>query len=172
MPIIKAERKSTSMEGYLNNLAEDNITDYNNPKCIDCNDCCSITSTVTKKEIYEIKLFMKKHKKITKAVNSNIKKMNKIRQTSNDVDLSCPFSDRETKRCLIYKARPAVCREFHCYGPLRKNIDDVRGIPDRKIIGDIFNFSTEDLFEIIRNNIIASEGQEGFDRITEKFNNK
>lgn len=30
------------------------------------------------------------------------------------VDMTCPFRDETAQKCLIYKIRPAICRQFMC----------------------------------------------------------
>ena len=160
-------RKQTSFSEYLNNLAESKIIDYNNPKCKECNDCCTLTASVTKKEISEIKNFLKKNKKINKKVNSNVKKTNKLLECGS-IDLTCLFSDKLSKKCLVYPARPQICKSFHCHASLNKNVEAIKK-EGEYIIGDIFGLGMNGLLNIIRQSIIESEGKAYFESLVQKF---
>lgn len=134
-------------EDYFNNIKEDKIKDMKNPNCIDCAECCTMTASITKKEYKEIKFYLKKNKKAVLQVNKVIDNMN---QTIKDgkIDLYCPFSEKETKRCIIYDVRPQVCRSFHCSSTIKNNSKKIRS-KGTLIIGDIFGFSFTSILNLL-----------------------
>ncbi len=85
---------------------EDLITVADNTqegRCSSCGACCTDILPLTEKDIAEIKAYMKKHP---------IKEQR--HKVVNAVDLTCPFRDDINRRCLIYEARPSICRDFLC----------------------------------------------------------
>lgn len=74
-----------------------------NNKCSNCGGCCIPVLPITMKEYQEIKEYIKEH---------SIKAMPLY--DHNNIYMDCPFHDRINKKCNIYPARPAVCREFLC----------------------------------------------------------
>ena len=84
------------------------VTDHTcNGKCSNCGQCCSDLLPLSEREVRDIKAYMKKHP---------IKEQRHNAATG--VDLTCPFRDERTRKCLIYNVRPAVCRTFVCNQPL------------------------------------------------------
>ncbi len=65
-------------------------------KCIGCGDCCGHYLPLTAKEIAEISLY---------ADENGIK--------PNWTGIDCPWL-LPNRICAIYKARPAICRAYHC----------------------------------------------------------
>lgn len=91
-----------------------------NGKCIQCGECFSNFLPISKREIEEIKKYIKKHevkeqKHFLPLVNSQI-------------DATCPFlnTGKKTERCNIYRVRPAICRWFKCDKPtgMTEHIDE------------------------------------------------
>ena len=76
-------------------------------KCSNCGQCCSDLIPISEQEIAKIKAYMKKHQ---------IKEQRHNAATG--VDLTCPFRDERTRKCLIYEVRPEICRLFICNQPL------------------------------------------------------
>lgn len=84
------------------------VTDYTcNGKCSNCGQCCSDLLPLSDREVKAIKAYIKNHP---------IKEQRHNAATG--VDLTCPFRDERTRKCLIYAVRPAVCRTFVCNQPL------------------------------------------------------
>lgn len=82
-------------------------------KCSNCGQCCSNYLPVGKREIENIKRYIKKH---------NVKEVKRIFPSATPVvDMQCPFRSDVERKCLIYPVRPAICRDFQCDKP-RKNI--------------------------------------------------
>lgn len=82
-----------------------------NGKCTQCGECCSNFLPVSKREIEEIKRYIKKRK---------VKERKHFLPLVNpQIDATCPFLriDRKTERCNIYSVRPAICRWFKCDEP-------------------------------------------------------
>lgn len=80
------------------------VTDYTcNGECSNCGKCCSDFLPLSEKEVTTIKEYIKRH---------GIKEQRHHGRTG--VDLTCPFRDELTKKCLIYEVRPAVSRAFIC----------------------------------------------------------
>ena len=80
------------------------ITDYTTQgKCSNCGACCSDFLPLSDNDIRRIKAYIEEH---------HIKE-----QRHNDIqgyDMTCPFRDEANKKCLIYKIRPAICKQFMC----------------------------------------------------------
>lgn len=78
-------------------------------ECSKCGNCCSALLPISKKEIKDIKRYVKK--KRIKPVNHRIALMPCI-------DLTCPFLDNtKDDKCLIYPVRPSICKVFRCDKP-------------------------------------------------------
>lgn len=87
------------------------IEQMNNPKCINCSQCCDLTTIITLKEIEIIKKHVLNSKKLMIHIKKRIFKY--IKHMNNDeCYLKCVFSHQE--RYIIYKIRPSVCKMFHC----------------------------------------------------------
>lgn len=95
------------MREIYNDTILEKVTDYKNPKCKNCVDCCTIFTPITEREL---KKLVKVGKKLKKFIESNW-------ETDYDreiFDATCPFADKKAKRCVVYKDKPEVCSAFHC----------------------------------------------------------
>lgn len=82
------------------------VTDFTcNGKCSGCGACCTDMLPLTKKEIDNIRRFIK---------DNNIQRQYHAPVCSRTVDLTCPFRDNENNKCVIYDVRPSICRTFIC----------------------------------------------------------
>lgn len=87
-----------------------NVTDYTtNGRCSGCGQCCSSVLPLSAREVERIHMYCRAHK---------VKEQH--RYGPQGVDLSCPFRDESGRRCLIYEARPDICREFQCNQPFEE----------------------------------------------------
>lgn len=88
------------------NYFETNVVDYTeNGKCSQCGSCCTALLPMTDKEIRRLKAYVRKNK---------IRPRRKNFVTSETIDFTCPFRDETERKCLVYKARPEICRQFIC----------------------------------------------------------
>lgn len=80
-------------------------------KCIGCGECCGSLLPLSDREIQAIKRYIKKR-------GIKPKKYIIICEKNSCFDLGsiCPFLDisKEKDKCLIYEARPDICRAFQC----------------------------------------------------------
>lgn len=80
-------------------------------KCSQCGACCSDLLPISESEYHRIKRYIKKH---------NIKEQKHVAPAvlveQPKLDLTCPFlnESKKTEKCVIYPARPAICRCFVC----------------------------------------------------------
>lgn len=89
------------IESGVKNLTKDG-------KCSQCGSCCSNMLPLTPTDIKRVKRYIKKHK---------IKERKHLYPYAGPVlDMTCPFLDdsKETTKCMIYEARPEICRDFFC----------------------------------------------------------
>ena len=99
------------MFGILEDVYKDmesGVFDFtDNGRCVGCGQCCSDLLPVSAKEIKEIKRYIKKHR---------IAEQKHFIPTADvlQFDLTCPFRSDSERKCLIYKLRPAVCKDFKC----------------------------------------------------------
>ena len=83
-------------------------------KCSQCGACCSDLLPISENEYRKIKRYIKKH---------NIKEQKHIVPAllaeQPEFDLTCPFlnMNKKNEKCVIYDARPAICRFFVCNDP-------------------------------------------------------
>lgn len=97
--------KETTITEIIRNIAEGNVKITDNSicgNCSKCGECCTNFLPVTQKEIDEIQKYV---------IKNNIRPQKQMLIMQNR--LSCPYYDG--KKCLIYKARPLICKEFYCY---------------------------------------------------------
>lgn len=89
----------------MNNIeVKELITDFTiNSKCSNCGQCCSDLLPMSEFEVSRIKHFITKN---------NIKEQR--HNSMMGVDMTCPFRDEATRKCLIYSVRPAICKQFVC----------------------------------------------------------
>lgn len=127
-----------NFEGYLDSFKGE-VVDMKNPDCKNCNECCTITASVSKAELKAMKRYVSRHKDVKRLINKNVENM-----VSLGVNMYCPFSDKETKKCLVYPVRPEVCKEFHC---AKEKTDKFKRIvrSNKFIIGDLFGISMSDI---------------------------
>lgn len=101
-----------SIEGFLDQYSDGEITDYNNPTCKGCNECCSIIVMITKEEFMRLRKFLR-HDNLGKQIfKRGINLITRYRDQGT-LYLMCPFCNSK-KRCEIYSMRPKMCRDFHC----------------------------------------------------------
>ena len=75
-------------------------------KCMNCGKCCENILLVSKKEINQIKTYLK---------NNPINPNNPNSSLSNDLQKNvCPFRNEIDKKCKIYDIRPSICRSYEC----------------------------------------------------------
>ena len=80
-----------------------NIPKHN---CRNCGECCGLIPA-TPYELTQIKEYLHKHEDI---------RAKAVKQSG---EATCPFRDRENKRCLIYPVRPVICGLFGVAKQLR-----------------------------------------------------
>ena len=108
------------MVGTLNEVIKEmksgvyNYTDKDG-NCTRCGNCCSALLPLSTKEYKEIERYVRKHK---------IKPCNHFKGLpTKDVpqfDYTCPFRSNLERKCLIYEARPQICRSFVCSKPSKQ----------------------------------------------------
>lgn len=104
---------------FIKHNLEGKVVDLKNPNCNNCTECCSLLTMITPQE-YEFYLkYFTRDKKGREIFIQGVTRWNKIAINANSFNMTCPFISK-TKRCLIYKNRPQVCREFHCSPELNK----------------------------------------------------
>lgn len=87
-----------------------------NGKCSGCGDCCSNILPLMKKEIIEIKKYIKEH---------DIKKQEhrSFYLSADTIDMACPFCDiNKELKCTIYPVRPSICKIFLCSNAAKRNV--------------------------------------------------
>lgn len=89
-------------------------------KCVGCGDCCGHYLPLTAQEIAEIILYTQEH---------GIK--------PNYTGIDCPWLAKN-RTCAIYKARPSICKAYHCVKHMRGTME---GKPT-----DYHVYNTERLF--------------------------
>lgn len=90
------------------------LTDFTNDgECSGCGECCSNYLPLTRWEIHRLKLWAQRHKYVPEL-------------TGDVLDVTCPFLDKHTKRCVCYKERPEICKQFTCRKAIAKDPDLVR----------------------------------------------
>jgi len=75
-----------------------------NGVCSNCNKCCMEYVAINKREIKEIKEYIKKN---------NVGKINHYDKAGRFRKI-CPFRDDENEKCTIYPVRPLLCRIWMC----------------------------------------------------------
>lgn len=97
------------MDNLKNALYDSKIVNNCNGKnCSNCGECCTDFLPLTKREVKNIKAYIKKNN-----VQEN------IYVTEDTFDLRCPFYIKDSnKHCAIYPVRPDICRAFKCCQPI------------------------------------------------------
>jgi len=72
--------------------------------CKDCGECCGIMSFS--------KGFLKAHEKLMQNTTGEMMPHFSGKFIMLTTDNKCPFLDRETNRCLVYRDRPKICRLY------------------------------------------------------------
>ena len=81
-------------------------------QCSNCGSCCSRFLPVSGKEIKVIRRYVRKKK---------IREQWHLYPTAfPQDDWTCPFRSEAERKCMIYKVRPAICRDFQCDKPKKK----------------------------------------------------
>lgn len=108
--------KNGSMEDLIA-CAKHGVYDCtDNGKCSNCGNCCGNILPITKKEILEIKKYIKEH---------DVKEQeHRVFVLSNkSIDMVCPFCDiKKELKCTIYPVRPSICKIFLCSNAAKRNI--------------------------------------------------
>lgn len=86
---------------------ENGVLDFTvNGECSNCGSCCSNYLPMMGHEIKAIRSYIAKN---------DIREQRHLIPTANPYkDFICPFRDNSKRRCTIYPARPAICRDFRC----------------------------------------------------------
>lgn len=84
-------------------------------QCNQCAQCCNITAQISKKEVKDIRNYLKKNPKILNQVNEETVKRKNDMETGKKFDIRCFFRDPITMKCLIYDIRPMICRSYKCW---------------------------------------------------------
>lgn len=80
------------------------VNNTDNGKCSNCGECCGDFLPLSQDDIKRIRKYLSSHK--VKDHRNNV--------VQAGFDFTCPFRDNVKRRCAIYEARPAICREFKC----------------------------------------------------------
>lgn len=97
--------KLTNMKEIVQTIAEGKIEIVDcsiNGQCSKCGNCCTNFLPISQRELDVIKDYV---------IANNIKPQKQVLVMQNM--LTCPYYDG--KNCLIYEARPLICKEFYCY---------------------------------------------------------
>ena len=70
-------------------------------QCKECGACCSNFLPLTKKELHELKSWAQEYQY-------------KPEPLTDYLEVSCPFLNPTTHRCVCYEHRPEVCRKYVC----------------------------------------------------------
>lgn len=80
------------------------FVNFKDGKCSACGECCgSAPYPFTLEDIKRVKDYVIKH---------NIKPHGILNEDT--IDMTCAMFDYNTKRCMVYEARPEICRKFTC----------------------------------------------------------
>lgn len=107
-----------------------NLIDYTKDgKCSCCGQCCSNYLPMTDVELKHLISWAKKHRYQPLVVEDTL-------------DVTCPFLDKTTSKCVCYDVRPEVCRRFTCKSAISGSVHLSK--PDncyiiRNLRRDIFN---------------------------------
>ena len=104
--------KSTEeLRAFLRESAQSGITDFTrNGECTNCGACCSNNLPMTEEEVKAIRRYVRRNH-IQEQKNYPVVLAGPV------LDLTCPFRDNQTRTCVIYAVRPAICRDFRCNKP-------------------------------------------------------
>lgn len=111
---------------------ENGVYDFtDNGKCAGCGKCCSNYLPISRKEVKQIRRYIKKHRIPEKKHN--------IPTANLTFDMTCPFLDESKSfdKCTIYPVRPQICRDFKCDNPKKKICADKRKYHERYLVIDM-----------------------------------
>ena len=111
--------KISNAQDFLKNNIEGKVVDLKNPSCNNCNECCSLLTMITPEEYKFYLKYFTKDKKGREIFIQGVTRWVETGRKLNSFNMICPFTSK-TRRCLIYKIRPQICKEFHCSPNLNK----------------------------------------------------
>ena len=116
------------MQKILRDKIENTILDYSTGgECSRCGRCCSNLLSMTLEDVHRIRDYLQTHSIIPAAPA----RPDRFRDIPFD---SCPFCNLSEKEatCMIYNARPAICRKFLCNADILAKQYDINGdlVPD------------------------------------------
>ena len=80
------------------------FVNFKDGKCSSCGECCgSAPYPFTLEDIKRVKDYVIKH---------NIKPHEILNEDT--IDMTCAMFDSKTKKCMVYEARPEICKQFTC----------------------------------------------------------
>ena len=111
------------MQEILRDKIENAIPDYStNGECSRCGRCCSNLLSMTLEDVRRIRSYLQMYQ----VIPAPLARPDKFRSIPFD---SCPFCDFSGKKatCMIYEARPAICRKFLCNADVLAERYDING---------------------------------------------
>jgi Fe-S-cluster containining protein len=115
----------------------EDVTDYNNPNCDNCNDCCTMMAILKEDEYNQLLDLISCDKKIKKYTLDKIIEYRDSLFKNNTLNWMCFLSNND-KKCMIYEHRPDICKKFHCDSTLNEKYD-VKEYPKQStIMVDVF----------------------------------
>lgn len=86
-----------------------------NGKCSGCGSCCGRILPLSAADIKRIKKYLDRHPRI-KPYEPRLP----LAGQGQTLNMICPFLDQSAgkRKCMIYEARPTICREYMCSNPL------------------------------------------------------
>lgn len=115
----------------LDELSSGLIDFTENGKCSGCGNCCTNYLPMTEEEIEQIRSYIRKH-----GVRECNHRYRFLSDADFSIDMTCPFLDmtKGREKCVIYEARPAICREFICRKGSRFDKDKY---PEKRMLVDV-----------------------------------
>lgn len=111
--------KQTSIADFIEDGLKDEVTDFNNPSCTNCNECCSMGVMLLPEEYKKLKKYLLNDNTGKTIYNDAVNRIKKYSK-GGTIYWMCPFSN-SNKKCSIYNIRPSICRDFHCKKELSEN---------------------------------------------------
>ena len=101
--------KTGAMEEIIVDM-KNGVYDFTeNGDCSSCGSCCSNYLPLSSKDVKRITRYIEKY---------NITEQKHFLPIVAEVfDMTCPFRSEKERKCLIYDARPTICKEFRCDKP-------------------------------------------------------
>ena len=118
-------------------------------KCCQCGECCGRFLPLSKQDIKKIRKYLIKYPQIK--TNSALQIINDV-VTEEMLEDPCPFLDntKKDKKCMIYPARPIICRVFVCKNSV---LFGTRALINNHRIND---FQPVDMYSVINQINLAS----------------